>query len=198
MAKSSIFIIPEVTGVETLSDSPSVSFDAVTNFSPTKSRNISKSPITEGSFISEILSDNGGKVEMEAYVANNPIVINPNNLIATNNPEGRAQAAYLALDKIYNSKNTVTIVHRFDSLNSYMLKSFTPIIMPSDSIGFRLQFEEVRFASEQRVQLILNMSDDKTKEASKFKNGGLQPKSEASSSEESKYKTINVLQEGAS
>ena len=187
MARSSIFIIPEVTGVETTEDSPSVSFDAVTSFDPTKSRNISKSPITRGSFVSEILSDNGGVVTMEAYVSNSPIFINSNNLISSNTPEGRAQAAYLALDKIYKSKNTVTLVHRFDTLTSYMLTSFAPILMPSEAIGFRLQFEEVRFASEQRVKLVLNMSADKTKDSAKASNNGITSKTVASETEGSLF-----------
>ena len=192
MAKSSIFIIPEVTGVETTGDTPSVSFDAVTSFSPVKSRNISKSPITEGSFVSEILADNGGSVTMEAYVSNNPVLINSNNLISSNNPDGRAQAAYLALDKIYKSENTVTLVHRFDTLTSYMLTSFAPILMPSDTIGFNLQFEEVRFASEQRVQLVLNMSDDKTKDSAPSSNGGLTSKQKATENEISKWELVNT------
>ena len=194
MAKSSIFIIPEVTGVETTADTPSVSFDAVTIFSPVKSRNVSKSPITKGSFISEILADNGGSVTMEAYVSNNPILINSNNLISSNSPDGRAQAAYLALDTIYKSQKTVTLVHRFDdTLTSYMLTSFAPILMPSDTIGFNLQFEEVRFASEQRVQLVLNMSDDKTKDSAPSSNGGLTSKKVASEAETSKWELINTL-----
>ena len=189
MAKSSIFIIPDVTRGETLSGSPSVSFDAVTNFSPTRGRNITKSPVSGGSFISEYLSDNGGKVVMEAYVSNNPVIINQNNLINSNDPDGRAQAAYLALDTLYKSKDTVTIKYRFDSLNSYFLTNFEPILMPSDTIGFRLEFDEVRFASEQRVALIVNMSDEKAREAGKEQNTAFNAKEVASSNEVSFVET---------
>lgn len=184
MAKSEIFIVPDATQKETLTDSPSISFDAVTNFSPTKTRTITNSPISEGSFISEYLSDKGGKIIMEAYVSNNPIIINENNLINSNDPDGRAKAGYLALDKLYNSKDTVTIVYRYDSLNSYFLTSFEPIVMPSDTIGFRLEFDEVRFASEQRVALIVNMSDEKAKEAGKEQNTAINTKDEATTAEE--------------
>ena len=190
MAKSSIHIIPNASEKETLSGSPNVSFDAVTSFSPTRKRTITNSPISNGSFISEYLSDKGGKVVLEAYVSNNPIILYQENLVDKGtDPDGRAKAAYLALDTLYKSKDTVTIVHRYDTLESYFLTSFEPILMPSDTIGFRLEFDEVRFATEQRVILALYMSDEKTKEAVHSQNGGQGNKELASDTDQGLFET---------
>lgn len=177
MAKSSIHIIPDVTGNET-NDSPSITFDVVTSFTPQRSRTVTKSPVSKGSFISELLSNQGGRVILEAYVSNNPVIITPQNLIDSTKADVRTKAAYLALDKLYKSNNTVTIVYDYDTLNSYFLTNFEPIIMPSDSIGFRLEFDEVRFVSEKRVQLIVNMSDIKAKDSAVPANKGTTTKKE--------------------
>jgi len=191
MAKSSIFIIPEASARDD-GTSPSISFDAVTSFTPSKGRTLTKSPISTGSFVSEILSEKGGRVSLEAYVANNPVIIDQNNLIDTEDADTRSQAAYLALDNLYNSKDTVTIQYKFDkNLNSYLLSNFEPILLPSDTIGFRLDFEEVRFADEKRIQLILNMSDEKAKEAGKKQDGGLAGKQVATDNEGSLF--LNTL-----
>lgn len=171
MANNTIFIIPDVTGAETFS-SPSISFDIVTAFTPTRSRVITELPISTGSFISEFLRNKSGKLTLEGYVSNNPVFINTQNLISSNNSEGRAVAAFIALDSLYNSENTVTIRYKYETLNSYFLTSFEPIIMPSDSIGFRLEFSEVRFATEKRVKLAINMSPDKAKDAGKKQSAG--------------------------
>jgi len=173
MAKSSIFIIPDAQTVDE-GTSPSISFDAVKSFSPSQSRSITNSPISTeeggrtGGFVSEILSEKGGRVSIEAYVANNPVIIDSNNIISTQDSETRSQAAYLALKNLYDSKDTVTLQYRFDkNLNSYLLTKFEPMLMPSDTIGFRLEFQEVRFADEKRVQLVQNMSPPLTKAAAK-------------------------------
>lgn len=173
MAKSSIFIIPDAQTVDEGSV-PSISFDAVKSFSPSQSRSITNSPISTeeggrtGGFVSEILSEKGGRVSIEAYVANNPVIIDSNNIISTKDSETRSQAAYLALKNLYDSKDTVTLQYRFDkNLNSYLLTKFEPMLMPSDTIGFRLEFQEVRFADEKRVQLVQNMSPPLTKAAAK-------------------------------
>ena len=178
MAKSSIFIIPDASKVDT-GKSQAISFDAVTSFTPSKSRTITKSPISTdnngiaGGFVSEILSEKGGRISIEAYVANNPIILDQDNLISTKDAETRSQAAYLALTKLYDSRDTVTIQYRFDkNLNSYLLTHFEPMLMPSDTIGFRLEFEEVRFADEKRVQLVLNMSPPLTEAANGKTNAG--------------------------
>jgi hypothetical protein len=175
---NTIYIIPDVTGKETY-ESPSISFDVVTAFAPTRSRTVTELPISTGEFISEFLSNKSGKLSIEAYVSNNPIFINKNNLISSTNTEGRDTAAYIALDALYKSENTVTIRYKYDTLNSYFLTDFEPILMPSDAIGFRLEFSEVRFATEKRVQLSLNMSDTKTKEAAKKQNAGQSSPNEA-------------------
>ena len=173
MAKSSIFIIPEASARDD-GTSPSISFDAVTSFTPSKGRTLTKSPISTGSFVSEILSEKGGRVSLEAYVANNPVIIDQNNLIDTEDADTRSQAAYLALDNLYNAKDTVTIQYKFDkNLNSYILTKFEPMLMPSDIIGFRLEFQEVRFADEKRVQLVQNMSPTLTQAAAKNVVSGL-------------------------
>lgn len=175
---NTIYIIPDVTGKETY-ESPSISFDVVTAFAPTRSRTVTELPISTGEFISEFLSNKSGKLSIEAYVSNNPIFINKSNLISSTNTEGRDTAAYIALDALYKSENTVTIRYKYDTLNSYFLTDFEPILMPSDAIGFRLEFSEVRFATEKRVQLSLNMSDTKTKEAAKKQNAGQSSPNEA-------------------
>lgn len=190
VSKSSILIIPDATKKESASGSPRVSFDAVSSFSPSRSRTISKSPISTGGFISEYQSDKGGKVSLEAYVSNNPIIVDQENLVdQMNNSDDRARGAYLALDKLYKSQDTVTIVHRFDSLNSYYLTSFEPILMPSDAIGFRLEFEEVRFATEKRVTLAIYMSDELAKGAGVEQNRGLNSKEGANDTDEEEAKT---------
>jgi hypothetical protein len=188
MARSSIHIIEDVTGSETIA-SPSITFDVVTAFSPTKSRAVTNSPVSTGTIVSEILADKGGRVAMEAYVSNNPIVINPLNIIDTENSDVRTQAAYVVLDKLYKSKNTVTLVYKFDSLTSYMLTSFEPIMMPSDTIGFRLQFEEVRFAVESQLQLVENMSIPLARSASTATNGGIVDKKDATPKEAGAFAT---------
>ena len=189
---SSIFIIPDSSKKDD-GTSPVVSFDAVKTFSAKRSKSLSQSPISDGSFVSEILTENPGLVTMEAYAAANPIVLNQYNLIDTADADIRTQAAYYALDAIYKANSTVQLVHKYDALDSYFLKSFEPIIMPMDVIGFKLTFEEVRFATEERVTLTLNMSDDLAKGAATEQVSGETSKTTAT--EDEGFMTVRVLDE---
>lgn len=158
--------MPDATKVDDGS-SPTLSFDAVKRFVPKRSRIISSSPISTGSFVSEILSEKGGTISLEGYVSDNPVIIYEDNVIDSTSGDTRAHAAYTALKKLYESADTVTIQYKLDpSLDNYILTSYEPILMPSNSIGFRLEFQEVRFAEEQTVNLAINMSTEKQKEAS--------------------------------
>lgn len=189
---SSIFIIPD-SSYKDDGTSPVVSFDAVKSFSSKKSKNISQSPISDGTFVSEVLTENPGNVTIEAYVATNPIVLNQYNLIDTSDSDVRTQAAYYALDTIYKANGTVQLVHKYDTLESYFLKSFEPIIMPMDVIGFKLEFEEVQYATEERVTLTINMSDSLAKSAASTSTSGETGKTEAT--DEEKLMILQVLSE---
>ncbi len=114
------------------------------------------------------------------------------NVITSNSLETRTQAAYLVLKNLFENETVCNIVHKFDTRPSYVLAEYTPIILPSNAIGFKLRFEPIRYVYEKRVTLVQNMSKKKVLDASadKQKKGS---KSELKAEEISPYILPNFL-----
>lgn len=163
--KSSVYIIPSSGG-------GTIHFDVVKEIGLSRTKTITKNKISDGSFITDHISETEDIITMECSVTDSPLVLYDGNIITAPDNDTRSQAAYLVMKDLFEKSTMCNIVHRFDTRNSFVLTSYEPIILPSKSIGFRLKFEAVKYASEQRIGVVshANMSTAKASDSASPKN----------------------------
>ena len=154
MAKSSIYILPSEGG-------GLIHFDVVSEIGLPRVKTITKNPISRGNYISDHISEREESITLECGVTDSPIQLYEGNLITSSSSETRSQAAYILVKSLYENEVKLTLVHKFDARPNMVLIEFTPIILPSNAIGFRLRFESVRYAHERRVLVTENMTPAK-------------------------------------
>ena len=166
MSKSSISIIPQNAGGK------SIHFDVVTSMGLRSSKKITKAPVTKGSPITDNIVNMGTPITLECQVTDTPLVSYEGNMISSDNAESRIHSAYSVIKALDENNTVCTIVNKFDTYYNMVLEEKEPIILPSNSVGFRLKFVPMRYVGEQRITLVTNLATKKAKDAEATKQGG--------------------------
>ncbi len=126
---------------------------------------MTKEVMTKGVNLTDHITERNGVIVMECKVTNTPLVTYEGNLISSQNADTRIHSAYAVIKNLWKKSTACSIVHKFDTHYDMVLTEQKPIILPSNSVGFRLKFEEARFVDEKRISLVTNMSAKKAKDA---------------------------------
>ncbi len=133
---------------------------------------MTKSKMSKGVNVTDHQSENNNVIVLECEVTTTPLVTYENNLITSDDRESRTHTAYSVIKNLWKRGELCTIVHKFDTHYNMVLLEPTPVIHPSNKIGFRLKFEEARFVGEKRITLVQNMDALKKKDSNGENNTG--------------------------
>lgn len=182
MALAKVYIATQSEYDANGKETPSLSFDCVTEFKPSFSAEITQFKVSDKSTISNNRAKKNTTFNVVGRVSIAPLIDYDNSLLNNYSNTGRVQAAYDIIKGWHDNSTTLTLVWQYDVYTDIQIKSFEPIINTTYTLEFNINFEQVRRASYQRITLVQNMSDSKGKDAS-AKTTGSSSKSEANEDE---------------
>lgn len=165
MATSIMYITPANTLLDDGQQSPSLTFDAITTFSPTFNNDITSYPVSNKTVISNHRVRRNPTFTVEGWISTQPISTYDNNLVGYTQKLQRPQTVYNLLKAWDLSGIDLTLVYEYDVYNQCQIKSWEPVKEGSDSILIKITFEQVRRATYRRVTLVEGMSESKRLDA---------------------------------
>ena len=165
MAKSNIFITPSDTLVTNGQQSPSITFDTVEEFLPRFTAQNTAYPISDKSQINTHRIKNNPTISVRAWISTAPLKTYDNNLVGYADNSQRPQTAYNILKEWWEKGTELTTVSELDVYPTMTVTSFQPIQEGFRSIQVALELTQNKRATYQRVTLIQNMSEVKSKDS---------------------------------
>lgn len=156
---------------------PRLVFDALMEFTPVFSQNLTSYAISDRSVISTHTSENNTTISTSGWVTSSPVAEYENNLAGYDNLEARPIQAYGTLRQWRDEKTELTVSSEYEVFSPVVITSLTPINTGSEAINVSITMEVARRVSYKRVRLIQNVTQEKELDG-KNNTSGSTPKEE--------------------
>lgn len=140
---------------------PRLVFDALMEFTPVFSQNLTSYAISDRSVISTHTSENNTTISTSGWVTSSPVAEYENNLAGYDNLEARPIQAYGTLRQWRDEKTELTVSSEYEVFSPVVITSLTPINTGSEAINVSITMEVARRVSYKRVRLIQNVTQEK-------------------------------------
>lgn len=175
------------------SDLFSVEFDANLSEGHSWSNDITANPVERGADVTDHIREIPDQVTLVGFVTNTPFIESADGNTITDDSEDRVQAVIDRLKQIRAERSTVMVFTKYVLYEDMAIKSvdFTRDASNTNAVIFTVQFQHIRFAENQTVEVPAGISKklDKKADASTQKKtepqksgGAKQPKAPEQSS----------------
>jgi hypothetical protein len=149
------------------SDLVSIEFDANLSEGHSWSNDITSNPVERGVDVTDHIREIPDQVTLVGFVTNTPFLDNEDGNTITNDDEDRVQAVVDRLRQIRAERSTVLIFTKYVLYEDMGIKSvdFTRDASNTNSVIFTVQFQNIKFAETQTVNVPAGISKKLDKKA---------------------------------
>lgn len=141
-------------------------FDAIKEFTPTKSQSLSRYALSDNSTITNHVVKDPVTISVTGVVSASPLSRYTNDYLGYDALETRPTTGYNVLSQWWQDNTLLYLENEHDSYNGYILTKLTPVQSANDSLTFQMTFEKAKFVGYQRVKLYQYADADVVKDAS--------------------------------